>query len=299
MTAFKEVYYNLPEDEIQSLILTAKMDIFWVCIHNIFHGQNIKRSIFADKSNHAQAELLKIFNNFLTKYVTMLYYGKYNLGDYDIRKFIGLFVKDPTVGKFLARNKLNDQGYKHVQEAMRGVQYMVQRYGDEEDIRQTVSMTFLHCVMKYKPAQSKIKSEEVVPFKGFVYSYFFYLLKRNVDAFLIDQLGRKTFPLISDEDMGGEEEDGEKVQGFTAPPEPGVEEVLGPDEVDEFWVSGDSAMWPFTELNQQERQLIKWRYIDGYRSSEIAQKITEHPNTVREHFNRIRIKMQEIVGDDY
>ena len=34
---------------------------------------------------------------------------------------------------------------------------------------------------------------------GFLYSYFFYLLKKNVDTFLIDQLGRKTFPLIDDD----------------------------------------------------------------------------------------------------
>ena len=34
---------------------------------------------------------------------------------------------------------------------------------------------------------------------GFLYSYFFYLLKKNVDIFLIDQLGRKTFPLIDDD----------------------------------------------------------------------------------------------------
>lgn len=275
MAAYKEQYYNLPEEELQDLIAKAK------------HG-----------NDYAQMELLKIFNNFLTKYVTMLYYGKYNIGDYDIRRFAALFVKDPNIRRYLLRNKLNDQGYKHVQECMRGVQYMVQRYGDEEDIRQTVSMTFLQCVTRYKPAQSKIKPDEVVPFKGYIYSYFFYLLKKNVDAFLIDQLGRKTFPLLADDDFNAEDESDEKIQGFTAPPEPGVEEVLGPDEVNEFWVAGDSAMWPFTELSTQERQLVKWRYVDGYRSSEIADKITEHPNTVREHFNRIRTKVQEIMEEE-
>lgn len=276
MAAYKEQYYQLPEEELQKLIALAQKG----------HGPS-------------QAELLKVFNNFLTKYVTMLFYGKYNTGDYDIRRFSALFVKDPIIRRSLLRNKLNDYGYKHVQECMRGVQYMTQRYGDEEDVRQTVSLTFIQCVNRYKPAQSKIKPDEVVPFKGFIYSYFFYLLKKNVDALLIDQLGRKTFPLLADDDFNGEDDgDGEKVQGFTAPPEPGVEEVLGPDEVDELWVAGDTTMWPFSELSTQERQLIKWRYVDGYRSSEIAEKITEHPNTVREHFNRLRIKMKEIMGDE-
>ena len=299
MAAYKEQYYNLPEEEVQKLITESQLDLFVKATIKLVHGKHVPKSVFYDKSNRAQAELLKTFHNFLTKYVTMLYYGKYNLNDYDIRRFTALFVKDINIRRFLLKNKLNDQGFKHVQECMRGITMMTQRYGDEEDIRQTVSMTFLQCVSRYRPAYSKIKDkeEEVVPFKGYIYSYFFYLLKRNVDAFLIDQLGRRTFPLLSDEEVGGEDDSDVKVQGFTAPPEPGVEETLGPDEVDEFWVAGDSAMWPFTALNQQERQILKWKYVDGFRSSEIAQKITEHPNTVREHFKRIRAKMQEIVGD--
>lgn len=273
MAAYKEVYYNLPEEEVQELICKAQ-----------------------ESNSAAQIELLKVFNNFLSKYVTMLYYGKYNLQDYDMRKFSALFVKDPNIRRYLLRNKLNDQGFKHVSECIRGIQYMTQRYGTEEDVRQTVNLTFFQCLERYKPKQSKLKEDEVVPFKGFLYSYFFYLLKRNVDSLLIDQLGRKTFPLIADDDFG-EEESGELVQGFTAPPEPGVEEVLGPDEISEFWVAGDDAMYPFDRLSVQERQLIKWRYVDGYRSSEIAQKITEHPNTVREHFNRIRAHVKEVLSE--
>lgn len=274
MAAYKEQYYNLPEEELQGLITKAKLG-----------------------SGEAQGELLKVFNNFLTKYVTMLFYGKYNLHDYDIRRFVALFIKDSNVRRYLLRNKLSPQGLRHVHEDMNRINGMVQRYGDEEDIRQTVSMTFLQCVTRYKPAQSKIKPDEVVPFKGYIYSYFFYLLKKNVDAFLIDQLGRKTYHLLGDDEFGDEDSD-DDVFGFHAPAGPGVEETLGTDEVDEFWVSGDTAMWPFNELSQQERQLIKWRYIDGYRSSEIAEKITEHPNTVREHFNRIRLHIRDILGDE-
>lgn len=275
MATYKEVYYNIPEEDMQKLIKKAKLG-----------------------DGAAQQELLKVFNNFLTKYVTLLYYGKYNLGDYDIRRFTALFVKDPTTLFYLKRNKLNDQGYKHVNECVRGVQYMVQRYGDEDDVRQTISMTFLQCLDRYKPTQSKVKPGEIVPFKGYVYSYFFYMLKKNVDSLLIDQLGRKTFPLLADEDTG-EDEDGEKVQGFTAPPEPSVEELLGPDEINEFWVAGDTAIFPFDQLSVQERQLIKWRFVDGYRSSEIAQKITEHSNTVRDHFKKIRAHLKELMGEEF
>jgi len=96
MSSYKEQYYNLKEEEMQLLISQAK------------------------KGNEkSQKELVKVFNNFLTKYTTMLYYGKYNLNDYDIRRFTSLFVKDPFVRFSLMKNKLNMAGYKHVNEVIR------------------------------------------------------------------------------------------------------------------------------------------------------------------------------------
>jgi len=263
---YKEKYYTLSEDEMQALIKSAKKG-----------------------DDAAQNELLKIFDNFLKKYVNLLYYNKYNLADYDIRKFVALFVKDSNVRFYLVRNKLNASSSRHVKECVSGIVYMATRYGDPEDVRQTVNLTFLQCVMRYE-------KKGPIPFSGFLYSYFFYMLKKNVDQLLIDQLGRKTFPLATEEDRGGD--DDEMTIGFAAPPLPSAEELIGPDEIDELWVAGDTAFPPFDQLTIQERQLIKWRFVDGYKSSQIARRITEHPNTVREHFNKIRTKIADIVGED-
>jgi hypothetical protein len=95
MAAYKEQYYNLAESEMQDLIARAKKE-----------------------DPKAQEELLKVFNNFLTKYVSLLYHGRYNLDDYDIRRFISLFVKNSYVRFALMKNKLNKPNYKHVQEVM-------------------------------------------------------------------------------------------------------------------------------------------------------------------------------------
>jgi DNA-directed RNA polymerase specialized sigma24 family protein len=265
---YSEQYYSLTEEEIQDLIQRAK------------RGEG-----------NAQVELLAIFDNFLTKYTNMLYHARYSLKDYDIRRFIALFVKDNGVRSFLKKNKLNSGGQKHVHEVMRGIQYMVQRYGDWEDIDQTVKMSFLQAIDRYKRKGD-------VPFSGYLYGYYLFLLKKNVDIFLIDQLGRKTFPLISDEESNSDWEESEKPPGFTAPPTPSVEELIYAEDIDEYWVAGDTAYAPFDELTMQERQLIKWRYVHGERSSEIANRITEHPNTVREHFNRIRKKLRVLIEED-
>jgi len=263
--SYKEQYYSLDEEEMQELIRLAK----------------------TGSSKH-QEELLKVFSNFLTKYSSLLFYGKYNLNDYDIRRFVSLFIKDPGTRFSLMKQKFTPAVIKNVNECMRGIHYMARRYGDEEDIKQTVYMTFFQCINRYERKGS-------IPFSGFLYSYFFYLLKKNVDIFLIDQLGRKTFPLLADESTGDEDSE-EKHVGFKADPvEYSLEQMLAADKIDEFWVMGESNMVPFDRLTVQERQLLKWRYVDGHRSSQISQKINEHPNTVREHLVKIRSKIKDAI----
>lgn len=270
MASYKEQYYSLEENEMQALIARAKTG-----------------------EASAQEEILKVFNNFLTKYVSLIYHGRYNIGDYDIRRFISLFVKDSYVRFALMRNNLNQAGYKHVTEVMRGIQYMARRYGDEEDIRQTVDTTFFQCIARY---ERKDSAKGPIPFSGFLYSYFFYLLKKNVDTFLIDQLGRKTFPLAPDEPQGDSED--EQAVGFKAEPmEYTLSQLLSAEALDEFWVMGEKVFPPFDQLTIQDRQLLKWRFVDGKRSSEISQKINEHPNTVREHLVKLRKKLAKILAE--
>jgi len=269
MAAYKEQYYSLSETEMQDLLEKAKSG-----------------------SEKSQLELLKVFNNFLTKYTTMLYVGKYSLKDYDIRRFISLFVKDNFARIKLSRNKIDSATMKVVNEAMNGINYMIKRYCDERDVRQTVEMTFFQCVKRY---QRKDSEKGPIPFSAFLYSYFFYLLKKNVDLFLIDQLGRKSFPLIDNDDYE-EEESGEKQVGFRPPPvEVNMDLIISTEPIDEMWVLGTTASEPFLQLTIQERQLLKWRYGDGKKSSEIADKTTEHANTVREHIGKIKDKIRDTI----
>lgn len=80
---------------------------------------------------------------------------------------------------------------------------MTKRYCTEEDVRQTVNMTFFQCVQRYERKDSE---KGPIPFSAFLYSYFFYLLKKNVDTFLIDQLGRKSFAILDSSSENSESE---------------------------------------------------------------------------------------------
>lgn len=265
-------YYNLPEEEVQSIIAKAK-----------------------NNDPIAQAELLKIFNNFISKYVALLYYGRYDLHDYDMRRFIGLFVSDADTKMRLRFNKINHKTFQQVNQVMDGITFMVTRYGDEEDVRQTVQMSFLHCIEKYE-------RKGLIPFSGYIYNYMFYILQKNVEVFLIDQLGRHTFPLYTDDSVsssftpeGAEYSPTNATVGI----EFQLEDLLGPDEIDEYWVMGDTAIFPFDELTVHQRQLLKWRYVDNIKASQIALRTTEHPNTCRAQLQEIRDEIAELLENEF
>lgn len=172
---------------------------------------------------------------------------------------------------------------------------MTKRYCTEEEVRQTVQFTFLQCVQRYEKRDS---DKGPIPFSAFLYSYFFYLLKKNVDTFLIDQLGRKSFPLYTESDTN--EEGAEQVEGFNVDTmNYAVVDKHFDNTIDEFWVLGEEVQPPFDQLTVQERQLLKWKYIDNKKSSEIAARITEHPNTVREHLSKIKIKLRNILEEEH
>lgn len=175
-----------------------------------------------------------------------------------------------------------------------GINYMTKRYCTEEEVRQTVQYTFLQCVQRYEKRDSE---KGPIPFSAFLYSYFFYLLKKNVDTFLIDQLGRKSFPLYTDGDASDNGE--EQAEGFNVDTiNYAVVDRHFDNAIDEYWVLGEEVQPPFNKLTVQERQLLKWKYIDNKKSSEIAARITEHPNTVREHISKIKIKLRTILEEE-
>ena len=250
---FSPRYYALPEEDMQLLVKKSQ-----------------------GNCPVSQEQLLEVFANYLSKYTALLEGGKLNLNDYDLRRFVSLFMKDPQVRRHLIGNRLNTQGWAVVQECLRGITYMVNRYGDHEDVDQTVKMAFLHCVNVYKPRGE-------IPFSAYLYSYFFYVLKK--------QVGRKSYPLRDTEDEWDDEDNAPS--GFPIPPSPGADELMGAEALDELWISGETAFGLFADLTVHERQLLKWRYVDGERASSIARRMAEHPNNVREVLAKVKGKLLE------
>jgi hypothetical protein len=52
---------------------------------------------------------------------------------------------------------------------------MTKRYCTEEEVKHTVEVTFFQCIKRYEKKDSE---KGPIPFSAFLYSYFFYLLKK-------------------------------------------------------------------------------------------------------------------------
>lgn len=137
----------------------------------------------------------------------------------------------------------------------------------------------------------------LIPFSAFIYNYYCFLLSKNVKQFHIGQLGRKTWSFAL---LGSvQDSDGDPSVIEIDPPDPEtVEDQLGAEVIDDAWVWGDTCGPPFDALSIKERQLIKWKYVDGLKASEIKRRITEHPNTTRETLNTIREALRGALEED-
>lgn len=258
-------YYHLPEEEIQDLVNRAQQG-----------------------DENALSEVLTIFDNFVQKYVNLLFHGQLALHNNDIRQFLKLFVNDTNLKRKLGQNKLNYRERQELQQIWHGFNYMITRYNTEEDVRQTVQTAFTDTVMRYQRRGE-------VPFSGYIYRYFLFIMQKYMKEILIDQLGRKSFPLRVEEDFNDEDEDSVP-PGFDVPSEPSAEEMSSQKEIDEDWVFGE-AMFPFDQLNIQERQLIRWYYIEKVNITNIADRMAESAGKISEKLATARQKLEDAIKE--
>lgn len=72
-----------------------------------------------------------------------------------------------------------------------GIQYMAKRYGNEEDIRQTVNMTFFQCIKRY---ERKDSAKGPIPFSRIFVQLFFLSIKKERRYVFDRSIRKKDFP---------------------------------------------------------------------------------------------------------
>jgi DNA-directed RNA polymerase specialized sigma24 family protein len=271
--SYKERQYNLTNDEMYKLVME-----------------------FQAGNESAGIKMMEVFENFLANFIKLLFYGVYDRNNYELRRFIGFYVPEGYLRFKLLKNQMNSSEMKQINDVIRGISGMVQRNCEIEDVQQAINLSFLQCLRVYKPRESSQGGS--VPIPNYISNYSLYLFKKATDTYLINQLGRHTFPLMDEKDSNEKTDYAEPVQQGMAPPVgPGLEEFLDREEFDERWVSGESAKGIFALLTPSERQILKWRYIDGEKASEIANRILEHSNTSRERLAAIKQKLKDAMAE--
>ena len=278
-------YWDLDEEDLQLIIWQAQL------------GQSEEWSDqYRAVSAKAVDQLLEIFDNYLSKYIAMLWDNKFNLNHWDIRYFINMFNPNKELAQNIKRKNFNKKTVKGAHEVIGRLQMMLRRYGNLDDLHQTVKMSFLSCVMRYERVASSQGEGEWVPFSGFLYRYFLYVVKADVEEYLTDQLGLKTFPIIPAENPSDDSEH-DYVPGFKLPSHPDAsEDTINAVNLDDTWVAGLTCEFPFNKLSVNERQLLKWYYVNGESSIEISQRLNEHSNTTKGRLNKIEDKLERFLN---
>ncbi len=216
----------------------------------------LKRFQNGDKS--AGEELLKKYEGFIAIFASLLYYGNYNHENTGVKKFLSLLCSE--------NNEKLDNIIKVINE-------MYSSY-DYEDVLQDVQLSFLFTAKIYN---EKYTSENVEnPFDYFLSFYFPYILKKNT----IDKLNNE--PLTSF--YTGFHRAGSELATTT-------EEAVFDEEINDNWVSGDTCNEEFFLLTEEERRLLKLRYVDEMTLQEIADLEKKAKSTISRKIKRVKKKI--------
>lgn len=286
------------------------------------------------KSGNSAAinDLYERFEFFLLRFRSLLKAGKFD-GHPMVRQFLALYVEVSSEGggralrnALLSRKGMNWRFMESSKDLIGMLREQLSTM-DDDDIDSIINVTFFQCLSVYDP-KGKVRLElkkkgvdydglsEVtkkkydklhpeVGFHGFMYNYFHYLLRKNIDKEIrgvmpgsgwCDLYADHTLPEFENSSMDPEYFDAEAVDqsSYQSASDQSERDVA----IDHDWVEGSSAQWPFDILTPQERWIIKARFYDRMFACDIADRLGISTSAIR---NRIRIakeKLLEEAGED-
>lgn len=270
----------------------------------------------------AKMELYHRFRWFLLKYRALLkggIFNAYSKDRRDVRMFISFYAKSKQIRGLLMSHKGIPVGQTKVVASVNRVIGQLQtqcRSLGEDEIDSIIDMTFFQCVNVYDPkrkvkdacteeglsydklsVKKQIEWDEKVPevgFEGFMFNYFHYLLRKNLDTVLNGvQAGiglAKGFNALTDEFQNPE------LDEIT---EPAAYHPEGETVIDSSWDGGSTADWPWDELSQQERWLIKQRYHNRRFACEIGESVGMSASVIRNRIKAAKAKIVEVSLEDH
>lgn len=232
--------------------------------------------------------IIEAFRNFLLSYLKLIMYGTYNLKDYSLRKFIGLYIKNELINgndKYNFREQLDETSKK--------IQFMFSKY-TENEIKNELIATLLLMAKKYKDYDRP-------SFHNYVDKCFHYEAYRSLNLLIKDPISRCSNDEYIDA-IGINNEHNELFENSvictdyqlslknTLPNN--ISKSISPfdmESLDINWISGVTCNEIFNCLTPFERTIIKEHYICKKTDEEIAKEY----GLCRATINRKRLKARK------
>jgi hypothetical protein len=206
---------------------------------------------------------------------------------------------------------------------------------DDTDIDSIIDVTFFQCVDVYDhkgKVRAELRKQNIdydglsdsskrrydtkrdekgnlvypeIGFQGFLSNYFHYLLRKNLDKEIrgvmpglgwCDLWEDHTTP---DFERSMNDPDHNDAQTVTHKAYSSIEDQYEKSvDIDHNWVAGATCQWPFSELNSQERWLIKARYYDKMFVCDIADILGISTSAIRNRIKTARDKLLKVGGEE-
>jgi hypothetical protein len=280
-------------------------------------------------NERARSELYTRFENFLIKYRSFFRSESDAIRlarQYpDVAAFLGLFLGKRSYHAVASRR----WSYSLANQISRKVKEIIElgyEIGDPEDIDVIIDMTFFELLMKYDPkgkVRKELRKEGInydllsksqqrrweakippVGFEGYLINVFKWRLFKNIEAEtkgIIPGVGWCKAYVTRQGDKNNSTEDDEMNLAEFMSHEVADTDNMGLDElhIDHDWIAGRTCQPPFDVLSDQERWIIKMRFVDRQGSKEIAESIGVSPSVIRSRYNEISQKLAEELGMDW
>ena len=220
----------------------------------------------------AQKEILQYFDSYLEKYTNLFSGANVDLGNYDTRGFLGMFLTGrPKTPSNLSQQKLY-------------ISRVMQRFS-REDIKAELTVVFLNVLAKYKIVSGVNALNPLTKiFRWRVKDWFNKIVK--------DPLFKTVEP------KGGSSETGpltlEQFIDLHYFEEPDFENLEA--RMDLIWILNPSQNL-YLSLSRYERYLLSLVYAQGLSIAQVAEKLQRDKDTIKRHLRSALKKLEDEMSD--
>jgi len=270
---------------------------------------------YQNGSMEAANILLESFSKFLSNYINLIKFGRYNLNYYSVRSFIKLFVEDPNDRKLLNSYFFNQYTSKSITFSTVNIIMNIFHESTYEDIKQDLKIIFFNMCKKYKDVRPS--------FHAYVDKNFHYYAYRYWEKTIRDPIGRGssisistpikshklsadislTFADILEDQQSKVESDYilNKVTVYYDIKSSSIPVAYGEINHDTYcnnflntnWLNGITCSKTFKILTPLERKIVKLWYIDNLTDKQIGEKFGICRGSINKRRNIAKTKISE------